>query len=77
MKNNRVNIDRDVQSRKSIAESRPAPRKRETPRTEEPPKDEPKEQPPQEEPKETDAPDADAQPAPKAKKGGRSATGDV
>lgn len=74
---NRVNIDRDVQSQRRIAESRhiPAPQNR---RIEEPPADEPE----KEETKETTkAPEAEGEAAPvpavKPKKSGRTSEGNA
>jgi hypothetical protein len=77
MKNNRVNIDKDVQSRKSIAASRHTPKREETSKITEPLKDEPKE----EIEKEAKAPETSetedvVSPAPKAKRGARSPEGE-
>lgn len=73
--NKRVNIDRDVRSRKNIAATRTAPIHREEPKTAEPHKDEPQKesgeeaQIPQTETRATPAP------APKTKKPGRTSEG--
>ena len=82
MKNNRVNIDRDVQSRKNIAVSRTTPVHREEPQTAEQPKDEPKEEIgeevkiPEAESENTQVP-APATTASKPKKGARPPEGDA
>ncbi len=73
--NKRVNIDRDVRSRKNIAATRTAPIRREEPQTAEPHKDEPQEK----SGEETQIPQTDARatpaPAPKTKKPGRTSEG--
>jgi len=63
----RVNIDRDVQSRRRIAASRPTPQ----PKPAEPPKDEPKEK------IETAEAETEVVPVTKSKKSGRPPEGDA
>ncbi len=77
MKNNRVNIDRDVQSRKIIAATRTAPIHREEPKPVEPPKDEPKEEAKEEVKALETETEAAPVPAPKPKRTGRQAEGDA
>ncbi len=77
MKNNRVNIDRDVQSRKNIAATRTAPIHREEPKPVEPPRDEPKE----DAKEEVKVPETETEAAPlsvpKPKRQGRQTEGDA
>jgi hypothetical protein len=72
MKNRRVNIDRDVQSRKNIAAARPIPPRKEEPKPAQPPKDEPKE-----ESKEEAETQAASDPVPKSKRSGRQTQGNA
>jgi hypothetical protein len=72
MKNRRVNIDRDVQSRKNIAAARPIPPRREEPKPAQPPKDESKEE--SKEEAETQAPSESTS---KPKRSGRQTQGNT